>query len=863
MMRFELRGAFCAVLLAAWAAAASGVSAQCVGDCNGSNTVDTPEVVTGVRIVLGEFAPSSCAALERGETPIGVDNLVAAVGNILFHCPEATISPSVEPTATATPTLEATIPATSTETAAPSPTPTLAGPIIFTIAGNGIAGLNGDGPPLESELYLPQDVTVGPDGKVYVVDWNNHRIRRIEDGVLKTIAGTGVLGDAQDGYAGDTNFNHPTNVEFDRDGHLLIAAWHNSLVKKMDLVTTLVSNVAGDGSRAFCCDEGPANSAKLDLPSSVGVNSSGDIYISDQANFRIRMVDSQQVIHTVAGNGTAGYSGDGGPATMAQLRAPRGQSAPPAGRLTVDKNNRVIFADTGNNVIRVLDVDGTIDTIAGTGDAGYDGDEGPATQAKLNTPSDVAIGAEGTLYIADTMNSVIRYITPDQKIHTLAGTGTGGFSGDGGPAIAAELDRPYGLTVTTNPETLKDDVYVADTHNQRIRKIVLGEAFTPPTPEPTPTPEIIPCTGVVGSICTYAGTGGTGFSGDGENRLDTVLYWPFDLEFLSNGRRILLDWNNHKVREILPDDTLKTLVGSDFVGDGPPDLSDLDLTSGADGLTVDLNHPTDIQELPDGDILFVAWHNHKLRVIDSGDGRVRVVFGLTPGGFPMPGDGVIAKNARANQPSHAVLDPQGNLFFIDQRNQRIRVLKDFANLRENSIVQTVVGTGVRGFNGDGLATNVQLSFPTGGNPEPGGGIALDSLGRLWFSDTNNNRIRRVDFFDQNFGGIVTTVAGTGEAAYGGDGGPALGAKLNFPGDMEFGPDLNLYFVDTNNNRVRMLDLTDGTITTIAGTGEKGYGGDAGPAVDAKLNRPFGVAFDLEGDLYISDTFNSRVRKVER
>jgi hypothetical protein len=322
------------------------------------------------------------------------------------------------------------------------------------------------------------------------------------------------------------------------------------------------------------------------------------------------------------------------------------------------------------------------------------------------------------------------------------------------------------------------------------------------------------------------------------------------------------------VREILDDDTLRTLVGTDFVGDGPPDLSDLDLVGGADGLAIDLNHPTDIQEMPDGDILFVAWHNHKLRMIDKGDGRVRVIFGLTPGGFPMPGDGVIAKNARANQPSHAVLHPAGHLFFIDQRNQRIRVLKNFATLRENAIVAPVVGSGVRGFNGDGLATNVQLNFPTGGNPEPGGGIALDPQGRLWFADSNNHRIRRVDFFDptftdDNFAGTVSTVAGTGEAAYGGDDGPPLEAKLNFPNDMEFGPDGNLYFVDTNNNRVRLLDFTSGKIVTVAGTGEKGYGGDAGPATEAKLNRPFGVAFDAEGDLYVSDTFNSRVRKIER
>jgi sugar lactone lactonase YvrE len=867
---YGVRGILLGAALLVSAGAVGSAQADPCRDACGGLTIES--FSNAVEVALGNA--EACTGLDGGgDGIVAVDDLIALVEFIGQPCPEA--SPTPTATATESPTVAQTLPATPTETHTSEPTPTatqeVAGPIIFTLAGNGIAGLNGDGMATESSLYLPQDVTVGPDGRVYVVDWNNHRIRRIEEDLtLKTIAGTGVLGDAQDGYAGETNFNHPTNVEFDHEGRLLIAAWHNSLVKKMDLVTTLVTNVAGDGSRAFCCDEGPANSAKLDLPSSVAVNSSGEIFISDQANYRIRMVDAQQFIHTVAGNGTPGYSGDGGQATMAQLNSPRGQSAPPAGRLTVDSNNRILLADSGNHVIRMIDVDGTIDTIVGNGTAGYSGDGEDARFAQLDTPSDVAVGADGTLYIADTMNSVIRYVTPepDRKIYTLAGTGVRGFSGDGAAAKLATLDRPYGLTVATNPETQMDDVYVADTHNQRIRKIVLGEAFIPPTPAPTPTPEIIPCTGVVGSICTYAGTGGTGFSGDGQTRLQTVLYWPFDMEFLTDGRRILLDWNNHKVREILDDDTLRTLVGTDFVGDGPPDLSDLDLVGGADGLAIDLNHPTDIQEMPDGDILFVAWHNHKLRMIDKGDGRVRVIFGLTPGGFPMPGDGVIAKNARANQPSHAVLHPSGHLFFIDQRNQRIRVLKNFATLRENAIVAPVVGSGVRGFNGDGLATNVQLNFPTGGNPEPGGGIALDPQGRLWFADSNNHRIRRVDFFDptftdDNFAGTVSTVAGTGEAAYGGDDGPPLEAKLNFPNDMEFGPDGNLYFVDTNNNRVRLLDFTSGKIVTVAGTGEKGYGGDAGPATEAKLNRPFGVAFDAEGDLYVSDTFNSRVRKIER
>jgi len=315
------------------------------------------------------------------------------------------------------------------------------------------------------------------------------------------------------------------------------------------------------------------------------------------------------------------------------------------------------------------------------------------------------------------------------------------------------------------------------------------------------------------------------------------------------------------VREILPDDTIVTIMGTDFVGDGPPDQSDL-TPEGADPLAVNLNHPTDIMELPNGDLLLVAWHNHKLREIDAETGRVHVTMGA---GATFAGDGGPAIDARMNQPSHGAFDADGNLFLVDQRNQRIRVLYNYIEDRDQAIAATVAGTGEVGFNGDGEALQTQFSFPTGGNPEPTGGIAVDGDGAVYFADTNNNRIRRIDFTSPDFlSGTVTTIAGSGdEPGFSGDGGPAVDAQLSFPEDLEIGPDGNLYFADTDNDRVRMIDLTTGIITTIAGTGERGYAGDGGPAVDAELNRPFGVAFDAEGDLYISDSFNGRIRKVER
>lgn len=828
MTRTRGRGAV-ALLFVAMTASLGSPAAACTGDCDGNERVSIDELVRGVNAALGILPVTQCAPLDQsGDGGVTIDEVVGAVSAAINGCPR---------------------------------------PVINTVAGTGIAGLNEDGlPPIESHLYLPQDITVGPDGNLYIVDWNNHRIRRVVDGVVETIAGTGELGDGKDGIAIYTQFNHPTNVCFDDQGRMIIAAWHNSLVKRLDFTTGYVENLAGTGARAFGGDEGPGNSARLDLPSSVAIDSIGNILISDQANFRLRMLEPNGIIHTVCGTGVPGYGGDGGPALEAQLNAPKGQSAAPASRIDIDNRDRIYIADTGNHCIRRIDPgDHSIETIAGTpGQAGYSGDGGPATEAKLNTPSNVAVAPNGAVYIADTMNHVVRVVRPNGTIATLAGTGERGFAGDGGPADEAELDRPYGVGLAPN-----GTVYVADTHNQRIRKITGFSGGAVPTPRPTPPPEVIQCTDEVGSICTYVGTGQTGFTGDGKDRLETVLYWPFDIEFTSRGRRVLLDWNNHKIREIRGDETIVTIAGSDFVGDGPADLSDL-TDEGAPPLTVDLNHPTDIQELSNGDLLLMAWHNHKIRTIDAETGRVRVLLGRGAG---KTGEDTIADATLVNQPPHGVLDHDGNLFFIDQRNQRIRVIYHLDQERKNAIVHTVVGNPgdpvTPGFNGDGAALETKLSFPTGGNPEPSGGLTLDANGVLYFSDTNNHRIRKVMFTNATFTeGQVTTVAGTvGEdgkpvAGYGGDGGPATEAKLNYPQDLEIGPDGNLYFADTNNHRVRRIDLTTNTIDTVAGTGERGYGGDGGPAAAAQLSRPFGVAFDANGDLYISDTFNSRIRKVK-
>lgn len=351
---------------------------------------------------------------------------------------------------------------------------------IATLAGTGIAGDGKDGlDALDTRLYLPQDVTVGPDGRVYVVDWNNHRIRVIdESAVMHIVAGIGELGPSVDDPASD-RLNHPTNVTFDPMGppdQLVIAAWHNSRVMKVQLGTDTLISMCGTGKRGFAGNDGPAEMATLDLPVAVVYDHDGNLLIADQANQMVRKVDrATDVISTIAGTGHCADAvnanpcvlNDGGPATKAGFHFPGGQAASPGGRIALGADGSIYVADTEDFRLRKIDPAGMVDTIAGTGTWGFAGDGGPAKAAQLGRLSDVAVGADGRIFIADTDNDCVRVLTTDGNIATFAGQcGQHGFAGDGGPATAALLDRPAGVEV--GPDGA---VYVADTHNQRIRVI--------------------------------------------------------------------------------------------------------------------------------------------------------------------------------------------------------------------------------------------------------------------------------------------------------------------------------------------------------------------------------------------------------
>jgi Bacterial Ig-like domain (group 3) len=721
-------------------------------------------------------------------------------------------------------------------------------------------------------------------------------------GTITTVAGNGIAGyKGNGGLATAAELNAPWGSVFDAAGDLFIADGNNNVIREVVKATGDIVVVAGDAVAGFSGDGGLATAAKLDNPNSVAVDSAGDLFISDEDNNRIReVVKSSGDIITIAGTGVAGYSGDNGLATLAKIDSPRG--------LSVDSSGDVFYADAIQNRVReIVAATGDIITVAGTGTAGFSGDNGLATAAKINTPRFVGVDAAGDLFIADNVNNRVREVVKASgDIITIAGTGGAGFSGDGGLATAAKLDLPNGIAVDS-----AGDVFFGDTGNYRVREVVkaTGDIITvagdgidgysgdhgPATAaelnsvgrlsidpagdlfltdqgddvirEVTPgvsvtvsgsqtlqtviSVSVSTSTVGINQSVTFTATvtnlsaggtvpnGGTVFFYDQNGEIGTATLVDGEailtVSNLGAGTfTVTVSYNGTTSYGSSGAETIITAVGigaPGYEGDnGPASAAELD---GPSGMAFDSA----------GDLFFTDNFNNVVREVVKATGDVITVAGNGLAGYS--GDGGPATAAELYGPDGVAVDSAGDLFIADAKNNVVREV-----VQATGDIITVAGDGTAGYSGDnGLATAAELN-----NPRT---VAVDSVGDLFIADRGNSVIREV----VKATGDIITVAGTGTAGYSGDNGPATGAELNHPFYVALDSAGDLFIADTGNNRIREVIKSSGDIITFAGNGTAAANGDGGPATAAGVGDPHGLAFDAAGDLFIAEQSYNVVREV--
>ena len=622
----------------------------------------------------------------------------------------------------------------------------------------------------------------------------------------------------------------------------------------------------------------PAITAAIGSPQGIAVDASGNVYFT--GHNVVLEVDTTGILTRVAGNAQGGYSGDGGPATEAQLNAPSA--------LAVDSESNLYIADTNNNVIRQVTPDGIVTTVAGNGSLGYSGDGGPATSAALNQPNAVAVDSSGALYISDVGNDCLRTVSPAGVISTFAANvhplsvalGPAGdlyivdfvyrvypnhfspiletvspngaitktrFSGYPSflPQGAVAVDATGGVYVVFEAGISKypagpllaqglgsvggmaadaaGNLYVAETSANRIRKI-----------DPA------------GVISTIAGRGIADFSGDGGLATSAQLSDARSVALDATGNLYIADTGNNTVRMVSTNGVIVTVVGN-----GNPGPSG----DGGPAGYATLNQPQAIAINPSGE-LYIS-DSASIRKVSTNGIITRITTTIpkfSPGALVFDGFGnLYASNQSDNRVYMPVPSPSGTVMVVAGTSQR-PLCQAFPTSADTTacLPGTLVPLG-----DGGPATNARL-FPTG--------LAFHAWGNLYVADTeeylgNDLYIRDYRIRKVSPAGIITSVAGydpqAGQDRYSGDGGPATAAQLNNPQGVAVDAIGNLYIADYGNYRIRKVS-PDGTITTIAGNGTSGHSGDGGPATSAQLNAPRGIAVDASGNIYVADSDSVRL-----
>jgi sugar lactone lactonase YvrE len=671
--------------------------------------------------------------------------------------------------------------------------PALAQYRIETVAGGAIAPTSI--PATQASMGPANGCAVDSAGNVYFSSASQSSVFKIDTtGLLTRVAGAASNGSpaARERGGAGAPLNSPQGLAFDKAGNLYIAESGANRVRKLSADGTMTT-VAGNGTAGYAGDGALASEAQLSHPTGIAIDSAGNLYIADRGNYRIRMVSAGGIITTVAGNGQTGpYGlGDGGQATNAEISFAEG--------VAVDSHGNLYIADRMNSRVRMVDANGVITTVAGDGTFAYGGDGGTATAAQLNQPSAVAVDSAGNIYIADSGNNRIRVVPTSGTISTFAGTGIQGYSGDGGQATGAQI-AAWGVTVD-----LAGNLYLYG-GDSRMRKVWAD--------------------GVIGTM-----EGGGSLPGS-SIALRTQLQYPEGLASDANGNVYFAEAGNHVVRKLSANGTLAVVAGN-----GMPGYSG----DGGSATGAQLNSPAAVAIDASGNLYISDYGNNVVRKVGT-DHTIGTIAG---GGTSVcPANGA-PTTAQLLDPAGLAIDSQGNLYVADSGHGCVLEMTPAGQ------VSTIAG-------GNAPASDVFLSDQTSANattlylPQ---GVAADSSGNVYIADTGNACIRKV-----KPDGTIAVVAGNGLFGYAGDGGAAASAQLSAPWSVAVDASGNLYIADTVNERVREV-ATDGTITTIAGNGMVGYSGDGCDAAHAELNTPWSVAVDSNGSIYVSDWGNNAVRML--
>ena len=653
---------------------------------------------------------------------------------------------------------------------------------VETVAGTGWIFPSTPGPALQAPLAAVQGIVADANGNLYVADFDNHIVVKIDTrGILSVFAGNGLQGLDGDGApATQAELDGPSGLAFDPQGNLLIVAAGSGKIRRVDRAG-IISTIAGGGANSN--DGAAALAARID-PWSIAIDTRGIIYFSEPQEHRVRQIDANGIVRTVAGTGTAGFSGDGGLASQARIDYPFSIAFDAAGNLYI--------ADNQNHRIRRVRPNGNIDTFAGNGETGLANLNGPATRAQLSYPETVYADRQGNIFIGDArFDGRILRVDASGVITRFAGGGRS--AAESGSALDVYFNNPRGLVVTPDGA-----LFVTESNGRSVRRVLNG------------------------NVTLFAGNGRFRFTGDGGPATAATLNFPEAMAFAPDGTLYFLDTGNYRVRKIRPDGVIETVAGT-----GKSVLT----TAPTQARSATFSKPAGLALDPAGN-LYVS-------EFDAG-----IVHRISPAGLLTPF--VTASSAfpqgtaqKLGFPGGMVTDAAGNLYVADGDNHLVR------RVTPAGVISNYAGTGEPGFSGDGQdAIRAKLHYPRF--------LAIDPAGNLFIRDTESGRVRKV-----TRNGVITTVAGNGSASHSGDGGLATAAGIEEPRGIAVDAQGNLFIASLS--RIRVVDGA-GIIRPLAGGPSAGNTGDGGPPSDAFIG-PSELALGRNGELYFSQYYDGNIRAI--